>query len=80
MDPHLLQDLLQVRVGLLGGELQLHDKSVYLIDDQDGPDVLQPRLTEHHLGLHTTQTLDSFNQFGNTIVQLLHHNTPTMSF
>lgn len=51
---HLFQDLLQVGVSFLRGELQLHDESVYLIDDQNRPDVLQPRLTQHNLGLHTT--------------------------
>lgn len=51
--PHLFQDLLQVGESFLRGKLQLHDESVYLIDDQNGPDVLQPRLTQHGLCLHT---------------------------
>lgn len=51
LSPHLFQDLLQVGVGLLRGELELHDESVDLIDDQDGPDVLQPRLPQHSLSL-----------------------------
>lgn len=43
-------------VSFLRGEFQLHDESVYLIDDQNRPDVLQPRLTQHSLGLHTIHT------------------------
>lgn len=53
VSPHLSQDLLQVGVSFLRGEHQLHDETVDLIDDQNRPDVLQPRLTQHSLGLHT---------------------------
>ena len=54
---HLFQDLLQVDESFLRGQLQLQDEAVDLIDDQNGPDVLQPGLTQHHLGLHTIHTI-----------------------
>lgn len=54
--PHLFQNLLQVAISLLGGEFQLHNKSVHLIDDQNGRDVFKPSLAKHNLGLQKTQT------------------------
>lgn len=54
--PHLFQDLLQVSVSFLRRQLQLHHEPIDLINDQNRPDVLQPRLTQHNLGLTHTHT------------------------
>lgn len=46
-----------MRVGLLWGELKLHNQTVQLVDDEDGADVLQPGLPQDCLGLGEEQEM-----------------------
>jgi len=48
---HLLQDLLQVIVGLSGGVFQLGNQPVNLVEDKTGLDALHPSLLEDSLCL-----------------------------
>lgn len=48
----LLQNLCNVVVAVKGAQLGLQDEAVHLVEHQDRPNILKPRLPQHHLQHH----------------------------
>ena len=51
-DVHVLDRLDEAAVGLLGGQLELHDAAVQLVEEKNGANALADGLPQHRLRLH----------------------------